>query len=54
LLANIYVEIKYTDTTEPYSWTWDTIAFFRHTIKVVAVANTEESVSEEIIVWKFF
>jgi PKD repeat protein len=47
-------EIKYTDDTEPYSWTWDTLAFFKHTIKVVAVDNTENSANIEITVIKFF
>ena len=47
-------EKKYTDDTEPYSWTWDTLAFFKHTIKVVAVDNTENSANVEITVMKFF
>ena len=47
-------EIQQIDDTEPYSWTWDTPAFFKHTIKVVAVDNTENSANVEITVRKFF
>ncbi len=47
-------DIKENDTTYPYSWTWDERVFFRHTIKVVAYDNAENSVSDEIKVLKFF
>ena len=47
-------EIKSTDTSEPYSWTWDEMVFFRHTIKAIAYNNAGNSASDEIVVWKFF
>jgi len=49
-------ELKETDTTEPYSWTWDerTLLRFRHTIKVIAYDNADNNASDEICVMKFF
>lgn len=47
-------ELKSTDTTEQYSWTWSKRAFLRHTIKVIAYDGGGNSASDEIVVWKFF
>lgn len=46
--------LKATDTTAPYTWTWDTPAFFKHTIKVIAYDTSGSSASDEITVKKFF
>jgi len=45
---------KYNDTTEPYGWKWREIAFFQHTIKVVAYDAGGPIASNEMKVWKFF
>ncbi|RLF63482.1 MAG: hypothetical protein DRN33_04050 [Thermoplasmata archaeon] len=51
-------ELKYTDTSEPYSydWVWDKKISFnhRHTITVVAYDNCNNSDYDEITVLKFF
>ena len=47
-------ELIYTDTSEPYSWTWEECMFFRHIIKVIAYDIAENSAMDEIQVWKFF
>ena len=47
-------ELKANITDSPYNWTWDSIAFFKHTIKVVAFDNAGNSKSDELIVSKFF
>jgi hypothetical protein len=46
--------LKETLNTAPYTWTWDTSAFFRHWIKVVAYDNAGNSNEVELMVWKFF
>jgi len=46
--------LKATDTEVPYQWTWDTSAFFKHTIKVIAYDTTGKSDSDELTVKKFF
>ena len=43
-----------TATSAPYTWTWDTIAFFKHTIKVVAIDIFDNGAEDELMVWKFF
>jgi len=47
-------ELKHTDTTHPYSWLWEELTMFRHTLKIVAYNTLEENVSKELVVWKFF
>ena len=47
-------KIVATDTTAPYNWTWNNFAFFRHTLKVVAVDNYDNSATNEMTIWKFF
>jgi len=46
--------LQANDTTEPYSWTWNSKTLFSHTIKVIAYDNAFKSDSDEITVWKFF
>ena len=46
--------LKATDTTAPYTWTWDTPAFFKHTITVVAYDKSGHSTDKSITVKKFF
>ena len=43
-----------TDTTSPYSWNWDTMAFFKHTIKVIAYNTVGKEQGASLEVWKFF
>ncbi len=54
--VEFYIDGKFiaADTSEPYSLTWGSFAFFEHTIKTVAVDNYGNWASEEIKVWKFF
>jgi hypothetical protein len=47
-------ELQSRDTSEPYEWTWDEPAFFRHTIMVKAFDHFENSANDNITVWKFF
>jgi len=42
-----------TDYDEPYEWLWDETAFMKHTIKVVAYDNAENSAMKEREVWIF-
>jgi outer membrane protein assembly factor BamB len=37
-------KLKATDTEAPYTWTWNTPAFFKHTITVTAFDNSGKSV----------
>jgi outer membrane protein assembly factor BamB len=47
-------ELKATDTEAPYQWTWNTPAFFKHTIRVIAYDASGKSTSISIGVSKFF
>lgn len=47
-------ELKATVTSQPYTWTWDTRAFFRHSLKVTADNSFGNNASFELLVWKFF
>jgi len=47
-------ELKANISSSPYSWIWDNIAFFKHTIIVTAYDNAGNHNSAEIIVSKFF
>ena len=47
-------ELKANDTTEPYSWTWGTIEFFQHQIKVIAYDNADNNATADTYCWKFF
>ena len=46
--------LRSTDTSEPYSWTWNTLAFFKHTVKVVAYDTAGHNSTREFIMWKLF
>jgi len=46
-------ELRANITTPPYTWIWKR-AFFKHTIKVVAFDNEENTASDELVVCKFF
>jgi hypothetical protein len=46
--------LQSTDTNAPYSWTWDTRAFFKHTVSVVAYDTAGHTSMREFILWKFF
>jgi hypothetical protein len=46
--------LRSTDITEPYSWTWNTIAFFKHTVKVVAYDTAGHNSTREFTMWKLF
>jgi PKD repeat protein len=45
---------KASDTTIPYSWTWDTPAFRTHTIKVVAYDTSGNNNYDKLTIKKFF
>jgi hypothetical protein len=46
-------ELKGTDATAPYSWTWsDRGNFFPYILKVVAYDNVGNQNSDELKVWK--
>jgi outer membrane protein assembly factor BamB len=47
-------KLKATDTEAPYQWTWNTPAFFKHTIKVIAYDTSGKSTTKSIDVSKFF
>ena len=47
-------DLKETDTTSPYIWTWDEFSFGRHTLTVKAYDNAGNSATDEMTVWKFF
>jgi len=47
-------KLKATDTEAPYTWTWNTLAFFKHTITVTAYDTSGKSTATSITVWKFF
>lgn len=53
--VDFYVDntLKETDTAAPYSWRWDEIAFFKHSIKVVAYDNAGNYADAERNVWIF-
>ena len=40
--------LKETLTSEPYSWMWDEMTFFKHTIKVIAYDKAGNTASDEI------
>jgi outer membrane protein assembly factor BamB len=46
--------LKATDTETPYQYTWNTPAFFKHTIKVTAYDTSGKSTSKSLSVSKFF
>ena len=54
--VEFYVDgiLQERDVMEPFSWKWNEIAFFRHTIKVLAYDGKKDTSSDEIIIWKFF
>jgi len=48
-------ELKATDTTAPYNWTWSERGhFFPYTLKVIAYDDAENKNSAEVKVWKIF
>jgi len=46
--------LRSTDITEPYNWTWNTLAFFKHTVKVVAYDTAGHNSTREFTMWKLF
>ncbi|MFW6122183.1 MAG: Ig-like domain-containing protein, partial [Petrotogales bacterium] len=54
--VEFYIDGQYlnTDYDEPYTWSWDTPAFFRHRIDVIAHYNGRNYLNYNIVVWKFF
>ena len=45
-------QLKATDTEEPYSWSWNQLSFFRHTLKIVAYYDAGNSSSSQLTLWK--
>jgi hypothetical protein len=46
--------LQETDTEAPYTWSWNSRSFFRHTIKTVAYLDATNTLSSQITAWKFF
>ena len=46
--------LEETIISKPYTWAWDQTLFFKHTIKVIAYDNADNSESVELSIWKFF
>ncbi len=47
-------ELMFIDTEKPYNWTWQGKPTFRHKLKIVAYYSGRSSLSNELVVWKFF
>jgi hypothetical protein len=47
-------KLQATDTEAPYTWSWNTASFFRHTIKIIAYFDATDNLSNQITVSKFF
>ena len=47
-------KLQTTDTEAPYTWSWNTVSFFRHTITVIAYYNGVNSTTSHLTVWKLF
>jgi hypothetical protein len=45
-------KLQITDTEAPYTWTWSMPSLFRHTIKIIAYDDTNNTLSNQISVWK--
>jgi hypothetical protein len=54
--VDFYVDdtLKSTDTAAPYSWTWNTMAFLKHTVKVCVYDTAGHNATREFTMWKFF
>jgi hypothetical protein len=54
--VDFYIDnkLRSTDMTAPYSWTWSNIAFFKHTVKVIAYDIAGQNSTREFTMWKFF
>jgi hypothetical protein len=46
-------ELLFVDTEVPYNWTWQNKPRYKHTIKTIAHYGEEDTLSNEIVVWKF-
>lgn len=47
-------QLMENDTTAPYYWFWDEMAFFKQTLRVIAFDKEGNSTPIELEVWKFF
>jgi hypothetical protein len=54
--VDFYIDnkLRSTDMTAPYSWTWNNIAFLKHTVKVIAYDTAGHNSTREFTMWKFF
>jgi hypothetical protein len=54
--VEFYVDnrLKATDTEEPFTWSWNQLSLFRHTLKIVAYYGDGNSSSSQLILWKIF
>jgi len=46
--------LEHTAFEEPYEWLWDKRSFFRHEIETEVFFSDKNSVSDNVLVWKFF
>ena len=44
--------LRFTDNEAPYVWSWNTLSFFRHSIKAIAYYDGTNTSSSMITVWK--
>ncbi len=47
-------ELKSTDSSSPYNWTWNENTFGRFTVKVKVYDNAGNNANYEAVVWKLF
>ena len=54
--VEFYVDekLQFFDSSYPYSWMWNEIAFGIKLLKVLCYDNAGNSASDEIVVWRFF
>lgn len=47
-------ELRHVAYDEPYAWSWESMAFFRHRINAIAYYSEGLYLDYDILVWKFF
>jgi hypothetical protein len=54
--VEFYVDdtLQSTDTAAPFTWTWSKVAFFSHTVTMVAYDTMGHTSSRQCTIWKFF
>jgi len=47
-------KLMFADNEEPYEWLWDNRSFFRYELETTVYFEDKSSVSDSVILWKFF